>query len=254
VTSERLAAARALANVPHPDVAKRLLKELKHARDDELIAALLDGLAGQIPSRDDVGPAVVKLLTKRSEVLRKMLADGDPGFPLDPRTGDPDLDGVAGKAALARLAARDRMIAAGMRCLLSIDYHERLDATVVTPFLQSAEDDLVVVTLEAIARYEMWPALPAILDLFKMYPRDNRWETGAAHDFSGTGTTLSAKLLWMLYFGHPKKRIPRPRVVQALKDAVKELSGVEVEDPADLSAMLRRKDIREKVEGRKRHR
>lgn len=242
-------ALRELAKVPHPDVADRLLKELKHARDPAREAAALDGLAGQKPSAEKVGKVVERILLKESKQIADQFKRGDAGYLIDHRTGDPDVTSPEGKAALAKLKARDLMVASALRCLLALDVHEHVDADAVAPLLQSAEDELAVAALEAIERWELWPALPDVLLLYQMYPRENRWETGSAVDLSGSGSDATAKAKWMLYFGHPDKKKPRPKVVEALKKCVKDLADLELEDPADLKALLRRDDVKEKVSG-----
>jgi hypothetical protein len=87
-----------------------------------------------------------------------------------------------------------------------------------------------------------------------MYPRENRYETGSALDLSSIGTEATSKAKWMLVFGHPQKQRPRPEIVKAIKRCVEELTGTEVEDPGDLEALIRRKDVKAKIEASPRRR
>jgi hypothetical protein len=156
---------------------------------------------------------------------------------VNPRTGESDVASPEGKAAFTASAARDRMVAAGFKCLLALGFNERPGGSSIAGVIQSPDEVLIVAALAYAGRHRLIDALPAILMLFRMYPRDNRWETGAVTHAGGTNA--SAKAEWMLYFGHPGKRIPRPRVVAAVRAAILALTGREVDDPEDLAILLR---------------
>ena len=232
----------------HKDVAKRLLKELRRQKESNLRAAVFDGLAGQVDSTDKVGPAVEKAVMMAAQEIGERFRKGDAGFLVNPRTGKADTASAEGQAKLVACSERDKMVTAGFRCLLAHDFHERLDAETVAHVLQSPDDELVEAALAHIARFKLYAALPAIHRLFRMYPRENRWETGAVLDVRGNNATAQAT--WMVHFGHPRKQIPRPRVVAAIKKVLKELLDREVEEPADLEALLRDPDVRSRIEGR----
>lgn len=236
----RLKAIEALGAVDHEEAADRLLKELRRSRTSALRQALFDALARQTASTAEVGPVVEKTVMLLAAETADRLKRGDAGFLIDRKTGDADVKSPEGRAALAESAAREQAIAAGFRCLLTLDYHKRLDADAVVAVLHSAEDELVTAALETMARRRLWDALPAVEKLYRMYPRENRWETGAVVDAGGTNAT--AKAAWMKYFGHPKKQTARPEVVKAIRKAILDMTGREVEDPAALTALLREGD------------
>jgi len=246
----RRAAAEALGALRHEEVADRLLGALRRERDPLVRAAILEGLGRQRESAKEVGPKVERLLMKEAEEVAERRRKGDPGFPLDPRTGEPDPDDPETKAALLALEKRDRARAAALRCLLDLGYRKRAGAEAVEPLLPSACDPLVVAALDAIAAWELWEALPEVLALHRMYPRKDRWETGAVVHAGGTNAT--AKKEWMTVFGHPGKRTARPEVVTAIRSAVEKLTGREVDSPAELEALLREPEVKRKVRGRRR--
>jgi hypothetical protein len=241
-TVEHAAALRSLAAIDHEEVAARLLTGLSRRRANEVREAVFDALAGQKSSLKKVGPAVERAVMVEAARIGELFRKGDAGFLLNRRTGEADTESAEGKTALTASAARDRMVAAGFRALLALGHHQRFDAETLTGVLQSAEDGLVVAALEYAGRFKLEGVLPEVHRLFRMYPRDNRWETGAVVDAGGTNA--SAKAAWMRTFGHPGKRIPRPLVVAAIRSAVKAMTGVEVEDPEDLAALLRSREGR----------
>jgi hypothetical protein len=245
---KRLAAIEELASVRHPDVADRLLKVIKRERDPRVQAAILLGMAHQKEAAEDVGPTIERYVKLKAEEVAKEQRKGGPGFPLNPRTGEPDLKNPETRAAIQAMEERELVVAAGLRCLFDLPFRKRIGSESVEPLLQTACDDLVVAALEAIAKWELWDTLPAVLELHQMYPEANKWATGAVVDASGTNAT--AKKKWMSRFGHPGKKIPRPRVVNAIHASIGELSGETIEAPEDIEALLRDPAVKRKVKGR----
>lgn len=236
----QIEAVRTLGEVDHEAAADRLIKELRRRESSDLRRALFEALARQAASREEVGAAVERMVMELAAEMADRFKRGDAGFLIDRKTGEPDVKSPAGKAALADSAARERALAAGFRCLLTLDYHKRLEADTVTAVLHSAEDELVTAALETMASRRLWDALPAVEKLYRMYPRENRWETGAVVD--AAGDNASAKATWMKHFGHPKKQTARPEVVKAIRKALHDMTGQDVEDPAALTALLRSGD------------
>jgi hypothetical protein len=235
--------------VHHAKVAEVALRVIEKSREELVVlSACFSVLARQRSSAAGIVPSVVKWLDGRAAEDRERMKKGDPGFRVDPRSGEPDVSSAEGGSALARLAERSEAIAEAVRCAVG------LASTPVDPvkwgaFLSDPSDALVIAVLDAAGAAKSWPLLPEILALYRCYPAPSVWETGAVVDLAGTNATAKAK--WMLLFGHPQKQRARPDVVKALRAALTAITGTSLADPDALEAFLRKPDVADRVAGKR---
>jgi hypothetical protein len=241
----RLEAIEHLGGVVHPTVADRLARTLRRLKDPAQIAAACRGLARQKSAAAESGAAVSGFLMDHAEEEGKRAARGDFGIPIDPKTGDLVLDTAESRAAMETAQARATMFHEALKALEALDYYDPADVEPLSGFLQSFDDALVAAVLGAFARWKAWHALPAMLDLYRMYPSPNRWETGSVVHRDGTNAT--AKRAWMAKFGHPNKQRPRPELVNALVGALEAITGEKFKTPDDLAAFLDRPDVQANI-------
>lgn len=234
----RARAVEGLGAVDHPLVARELLGRLRKEADPLALEAVVAALGRQRTSAADVGKKLLEHLAAAAEAERKREAAGSPGFPVDPRTGEPALDTKEGREAVEAMTARSRVALAAIRALEALAVPAGANALAWTPLLQDPNDDLVVATLCGLAAGTCMEALPAILELYRMYPLPNTWETGAVTDLSGTNASAKAK--WMVRFGHPDKHKARPKVVQAIGKALTALTGRSFDSPEALQEWMGR--------------
>lgn len=246
--TQRAEAVRTLGTVRHEKVAARLLKCLRRERDDAVLAATFEALGAQHVAARKVVPALETRLRAEAAAEAARIERGDPGFRVDPRTGEADLYGPEGRARLQATARRAVMLRALLRALVTLGWAPSKDPPDLVPFLQDPCDELVVAVLRHLARQGAWPALPGVLSLFRMYPTAATWETGAIEHAGGTNATAKAE--WLVVFGHPQKQRARPKVHAALVAALKELTGEDLASPEALAEYLKRPEIRARIQGR----
>lgn len=220
----------------HARVAAELLRVLAADPDPLVAEAALSMLMLQRRSSPRILPALVRWLDQHAEAESARARRGDPGFPLDPRTGAPALDGPAGRAALELLAARSRAATEALRCVRALAPEPPRSAAAWAPLLGDAHDPLVAEVLDAFAAWRVTSALPEILALYRRYPAPGSWETGAVVHLGGTDA--SAQRAWMVLFGHPDKQRARPLVVAAIERALPALTGRPFTGPEELATYL----------------
>lgn len=231
-----------LAAVRHPKVTERLAAV---AEDDaaaaDLRAACFEQLALRGADAKSLASRVGRWIAKASDEEREALLKGDFGVPVDRRTGDVP-KGRETDVAIAKGRAKAMVHAAALRCAVALGWKPKEPAEFLRPFVQSAFDELVIPALEVIAQWKESEALPDLLKLYRLYPRENRWETGAVVDTAGDNA--SAKRAWNNYFGHPLKQQPRPNVVRALKTTLEALSGQRFTSPEALDTWMHERRTR----------
>lgn len=241
-TEARVAAVRTLGNVDHAKAADRLFKILGKTDDAVVQVEAYQALAKQTSSAKDVARKLATILRREAKAAQKRIRKGDLGFRLDPRTGQADVDSEEGMRALAESESRSRRMHAVLAAYRALSEDPPDDADDLTILLQDPYDALVVETLGAFARWQTQDALLSILDLYRMYPEENRWETGEV--VQGGGTDATAKAEWMTRFGHPSKHTHRPLVVQALRAALEELTGEAQGTPEALETWMQAQGMR----------
>jgi hypothetical protein len=140
------------------------------------------------------------------------------------------------RAAIEAGKARARVVAAALRCAADLGWRPKDAADVLRPLSQSAYDDLAVAALDTAARWKDHEALPDVLRLFRMYPKENRWETGSV--VHAGGTNASAQAEWNRWFGHPLKQRPRPEVHRAVLRTAEAIAGRRFETPEALAEYI----------------
>lgn len=235
----RIRSADALGATDEPLVADELVARLRKERDLGVEEAVIRALGRQRASRVAVEKVIVLRLAAAADEDRKRALASDPGFLVNPKTGNPDLTSPEGRLALETQAARSRVRCAAIGALKALGAEFARPCLDWIPFLQDPNDDLVVATLEAISARgtEGRPALPTLLDLFRMYPVEKGWETGGVVDLSGTNASAKAK--WTAIFGHPDKQKARPRVFRALSAAIVAVTGRNFDVPEALEAHMK---------------
>lgn len=235
------------AVVSHARVGSRLL-EL--ACDDDTPGDAAEAafrlLAKQPDAVKKLVPKVVRWLGATSKAAADALAKGDIGVPIDRRTGEPVPDNAERRKAIAAGERTARAVTGALALLIDIDVRPKEIVGLLRPFLQSPHDRLAEATLTVMEAWKLDDLARELLDLFHMYPRSNRWETGAVVHISGTNA--SAKAAWMTLFGHPLKQRARPAVYARIVSCASSFAGAKVETPEDFQAWLRGRTS----EGRKR--
>ncbi len=204
----RMTALHDLGRFAHPLVAERLLRVAVGDDDVEFRTAAFRALAEQPDPSGRVARSVTAWIAATHGAARRALAKGDFGLVIDRRTGEPDLESEAGKAAVAAKRARARLVAAAIDLAGAADVRAEALREAVLFYLQDGDDDLVALCLRIAGQWKDGEALPAILDLFRMYPAPHRWETGAVADLGGTNAA-EAVSEWPL--GSARCAGPAPR-------------------------------------------
>jgi hypothetical protein len=246
----KLEAVTRVARVVHPDVATLLLGLAFNDKDVNVRAMAFKGLANQKTSTATIGPRISRWLLDAAEANRKAKARGDYGVVLDKKTGDVDTQSDEGKAALKAKRERGRMIAEAMKLVDGIGYREKDSVEGMVDFLDDGNDDVVALSLGMLGKWKEWSVLRDLLDLFEIYPEEDRFETGSVSvdtGAAGSADAQAAKRKWMSKFGDPDKRRARPKVVKALKQALLDITGEKFEEPKALREYLKRPEVKRKV-------
>jgi hypothetical protein len=216
---ERIVAVRDLGVLVHEKVAARLVRLVKTEDDHEVLGVVFESLRRQRPFAEKIVPGLAARLESEAEEAAERLVKGDAGFRIDPRTGDADTSSPEGR----RLLQETRQRAVAFVCLIgtldALGWQPKGRLPDLTAFLQDPHDDLVVAVLGKLQAWKDRSCLAAVLDLYRMYPTESSWETGAVIDLAGTNATAKAK--WMVRFGHPEKQRARPEVARAIRRALR---------------------------------
>ncbi|MDJ0523281.1 MAG: hypothetical protein QNJ90_14520, partial [Planctomycetota bacterium] len=175
--AERMDAVRALASVHHEKATVRLVKFTRSEDDPEVLAVAFEALAGHKPFAKRIVPALADRIADEARREHKRMSRGDAGIRIDPRSGDPDVKSPDGLKRLRATELRSRMLTSLLRTLNALEWTPRRKTPDLTPFLQDASDDLVVAVLTWMGRTNVTTAIPALLELFRMYPTEVSWET-----------------------------------------------------------------------------
>jgi hypothetical protein len=248
---ERIEALRALADVVHETVAKRLLAFTRSEKDPEVLTVAMEALARQTPSAPKILPKLSAMLSGEVDAQARRLAKGDAGMRIDPRSGNADTTSPEGRSRLRATRLRAGMLLALLSTLDALGWEPGPRPPDLTPLLQDPSDALVIAVLDWMGRHKVSSALPAVLDLLRMYPTEASWETGAVIDLGGTNA--SAKATWMVRFGHPDKQRARPEVYQSLQAMLSAVLGQTFETPEALAEHLARPESKRRPGKRHTH-
>ena len=246
----RLEAVTRAGAVMHPTVAAALLElGTKHAETRIRVAAF-QGLARQTTSAKVVGPKLAKYLGDEAEDGRKKRARGDYGVRIDPKTGKTDTESDEGKAALLAKRERGQILAEAVRALDALGHRDRDTVEVLLDFLSDGNDDLVAHIMTMFGKWKEWSVLPELVDLYEMYPAEDKVNMGSTSvdtGAAGSADAQSAKRAWASKYGDPDRRRARPKVVRAMRKAVLDITGEPIEDVQTLRDFLRKPEVKRKV-------
>jgi len=232
-----LAALRELTAGRHVRVAKRLAKAAAdHGLDVETRLFALRALPLQGNGGKDQAKRVEKWLQAAATQDSDDRKRGRVGLPVDRRSGEFLVDTPEAKRALREGETRARLLAAGLAALRVLEHAPKHPADLIRPFLQSPYDVLAVAAVDAAQAWDARQVLDELSLLLRMYPRENRWETGAVTHIGGTNA--SAKATWMALFGHPLKQRARPAVHRAIVACVSAWAGKTISDPETCDAWI----------------
>ncbi|MCK6481362.1 MAG: hypothetical protein HUU06_06910 [Planctomycetaceae bacterium] len=253
----QIEAVKRLRKVVHPTVAARLMDI---AMDDYpgkipvlVRAEAFRGLLLQKTSAKTVAPRVSKWLGQAAEANRKAKARGDYGVLLDPKTGDADTTSPEGQKVLRAKRDRGRMLSEAVKLVRDLDYRDRQSVEVFEEFLSDGNDDLVALVLGAFGAWKEWSVLPALADLYEIYPEKDSFETGSVSvdtGAAGSADQQAAKKRWMAKFGDPDRRRARPKVHVALLQALKDITGEEFKHPRDLREYMKKPEVKRRIRAR----
>jgi hypothetical protein len=247
---ERLDAVKALRPVLHPTVALALFDVGVKNPDLPVRIAAFKALQAQTPSAKTLGPRLAKFLGEAAEESRKAKAKGDYGVLVDPKTGQTDETSPEGKAALRAKHDRGKMLAEALHALDATGWRGAEGVDCLREFLGDGNDDLVVLSLGLLARWKEWGVFPDVLELFLLYPREDKVDVGSVSvdtGAAGGADQAAAKRKWMAKYGDPDRRRPRPKVVKAIKQFLLDVTGEKIETPDALREYMKRPDVKRKV-------
>jgi hypothetical protein len=112
--------------------------------------------------------------------------------------------------------------------------------------LQYPHDEVAVETLRLLARRRSFHALPAMFELYRMYPDSGAMDTEFI--VKEHGMSADGRRKWLALFGHPVKQRSRPAVVKALQEASEQITGKPMGAPRALGEYLARADVKAKLE------
>jgi hypothetical protein len=240
-----------LGTVDHPMVADQLLTQAQKLKDRAQLAAVYRGLAKQRGSAAKVSVKVGRFVLAEAKEDEQRLTRGEAGFPIDPKTGEPAQETPEAKQALVETKTRGAMLVEALRCLDALGSREPSDEKTLAALLQDPCDEVVVETLGLLGRRRSFQALPAMYELYRMYPEPGAMDTGFI--VKEHGMSADGRKKWLALFGHPMKQRARPAVVKALQEALERMTGKKVESPRLLGEYLARKDVQAKLESRGRN-
>ncbi|MCU0726807.1 MAG: HEAT repeat domain-containing protein [Planctomycetes bacterium] len=192
----RLEALHRLAKCVHEDVMKRLLVVASKDPDLYVRAEAVKGLGYQSPFKAKIVPKLMPMLS------------------------DNDLD--------AKIQAE---------AVLALGTFRWTRAWEAIAELIADDDDIVVVAaLEVLGEWRELRAWRAILEFWEVYPEEGKWSTGSVTVDTGSAgdeDARAAKAKWMGKYGNKGKQRARAECVKAIKAAVKNITGQEMEKVAD---------------------
>ncbi|MCE9636355.1 MAG: hypothetical protein K8T90_11685 [Planctomycetes bacterium] len=246
----RVEAVTRAAIVIHPTVANALL-DIGTKHDEARIRVIaLQGVARQTPSAKEIGPKLSKYLGAAAEEGRKKRARGDYGIRIDPKTGKTDTESDEGKAALLAKRERGQTLAEAVRALDALGHRDRDTVEVLLDFLSDGNDDLVAHIMTMFGKWKEWSVLPEFVDLYEMYPAEDKVNMGSTSvdtGAAGSADAQSAKRAWASKYGDPDRRRARPKVVRAMRQAVFDITGEKIEDVQTYRDFLRKPEVKRKV-------
>ncbi len=246
----RLDSMSRLRKVIHPEVADKFLDLALRHPDFAVRGKAFSALSKQVTSKKKIGPSVARYLHDQAKAAKKRKAKGDYGVILDKKTGEPITDTPEAKEKLREKRERGKMLAAAVKCIYKLDYRDKKAVESLEEFLSDGDDTLVAYVLELFGKWEEWSVMKKVLELFEIYPHEDRFETGTVKvdtGAAGTADARAAKAKWMAKYGDPDKRRPRPIVTRAIKKLLKTMSGEDIGKPQEMREWMRTPAVKRKV-------
>jgi len=181
----------ALGRVHHPKVAAQLLRLMKN-KEPEIQAEAMKGLGRQ--------PCY------RKKIERKLA-----GF-LEEKKYEPVV------------------VAATLRTIHKLDVRKLEEDVIMS--INSKHDEVAIAALKVLGDWRSYKSLREILLLWEFYPDDGKWATGTVTVDTGADTATEqrlAKAKWKAKYGGRAKKA-RPKLVQALRQCVNNVIGLEEEE------------------------
>jgi hypothetical protein len=183
----RIEAVGKFAKCVHPDVAAKLMSLAVKSRDSALRHAAVRGLSLQTASKSSI---------RQWAKPRLVRPKGDSTF----------------TATLVRSVG-------AVECR---GLWKEIAALLLHPV-----DEVVIAAFGVLGDWKEARAYAEIVSFWKLYPKENRWETGSTT--VGKGGDYAAWLKWKKKYGGPEMRRPRPNCVRALKAAVAKITGEKID-------------------------
>lgn len=226
-----------LIAVDHPLVTARLHALSEDAEADGVSrTAAFDALAARAETDATVAPRIAKWVERASKDAAESLAKGDFGVPVDKKSGQPKR-GAEAEAAVRKGVESGKAVAAGLRVAVKLGWKPKDPADTLRPFLQSPYDDVAVQALAMVGAWKVADNARDVAQLFRMYPAENRWETGSV--VHSKGTNASAQAAWAGMYGHPLKQRARPEVFRAMMGCIESLTGAKCATPEEFEKRMR---------------
>jgi hypothetical protein len=205
----------------HKTVLKDLKKIFLTDKSVELQAVAAEGLGNQLPYPRDASIALMTGLKKHEDYASRELVEGDPQEYVQDNEARVLTNALH---ALGKLGQKP----------------DKKGWKLIRNLIDHFHDDVAIAMLNWCGATKEWRSLPIILEWFNFYPDGYSWsgasasvDTGAAgnKDANAAKAKVKAKLA-----GRAKKA--RPQAHEAMKKALKAITGKDFEKPKELQAWM----------------
>lgn len=205
----------------HKDVLKRLKRIWLKERNVELQAAAAKGLGNQLPFPKKASAALMEGLEKYDKYATREEPEGDEELAQE-------LEARALANAIKALAVHKVK-------------PDKKGWKMLRGFIDHNHDEVAIAMLNWCGTTKEWRSLPVILEWFNFYPDGYSWaggsvsvDTGAA----GNRDANAAKAKWKAKYGS-RARKARPKAHEAMRKALKDITGVEFEKADELKEWMK---------------
>ncbi len=215
---KQLAALRSLGRWRHKEVLKELRRVLLREADLELKSAAADGFQHQLSH----APEAARTLAEALKAWEKWATDVDAQ---DPKVKE-------------RVRYEANVLASCWGSVGALGWKEAWKDW--KGYVDHAHDDVASAAIRAFGALKEYRVLPQLHEWFAIYPDGVSWSGGSVSvDTGASGNTdqKAAEAKWRAKFGNRAKKA-RPRVVDALLKALKDITGQEFEKPDQLERWM----------------
>lgn len=204
---------------------KTVLRDLKglwlREKNVELQAAAAEGLGNQRPYARPAAEALMEGLAKYEEYATRDIPEGD--------------------AEELQQTLESRVLVCALEGLGKLkEKPDKKGWKLIRGLIDHRHDDVVIAMLGWCGATKEWRSLPIILEWFEFYPDGYSWaggstsvDTGAA----GNKDQQAAQAKYKAKYGGRAKKA-RPKAHDAMKKALKDITGHDFEAPKDLKAWM----------------